>query len=328
MFCVDLPIHDANHTFCGISTEWKPRINRFVCILICVVFALLAWTFTLYVAIKLRRKIEEAYKNESSFSIFIGYLFFYGKMIWEAVDVTLDLYLFYQIEFGEIINGSIYRNSHVNNSILVFAILGSMKVFFLLQFEADDPEEVTTLKINQIWYVFLLEDGPELILEYFYIEKYVSVRPPWYILVRDIILVLISLHIIFNVIRNSCFDKKFWPGSSDFIQRKTQIAICYFITLIGVLMFLRVGGAGYQYVRGRLERDCFNVQDRKLLQSPFSVRCLREIDYAIIILSIILPIPSICFASLFFYYMVNPHRINFDQEYVREVQKEINKGTI
>ena len=58
-------------------------------------------------------------------------------------------------------------------------------------------------------------------------------------------------------------------------------------------MFLRAGGAGYQFFTGDLERDCFNVQDGMLLQNPFSDGCLTEIDYAIIVLSCILLIPSI-----------------------------------
>ena len=69
-------------------------------------------------------------------------------------------------------------------------------------------------------------------------------------------------------------------------------------------MFLRVGGAGYQYVTGRLKRGCFHVHDGMLLQNPFSEGCLRGVDYVIIILSCLLLIPSIvigycgfCFSS-------------------------------
>ena len=48
-------------------------------------------------------------------------------------------------------------------------------------------------------------------------------------------------------------------------------------------MFLRVGGAGYQYVTGRLKQGYFHVHDGMLLQNPFSEGCLREVD--IILLS-------------------------------------------
>lgn len=38
--------------------------------------------------------------------------------------------------------------------------------------------------------------------------------------------------------------------------------------VIGLLLFLRVGGAGYQYVTGKLRRLCFIVDDGALIQAP------------------------------------------------------------
>ena len=51
------------------------------------------------------------------------------------------------------------------------------------------------------------------------------------------------------------------------------------------MLFLRVGGAGYQYVTGKLRRLCFIVDDGALIQAPFTYGCMREVDYFIIVLS-------------------------------------------
>ena len=312
-FCVDLPIHDANRTFCGISTKWKPRINKTGGIFACVIPTLMSWTFTFLVVIKLRKKIEQSFEDMPIIRVCYGYVLFYGKLLWDAVDVTLDSYLFYQLELGQVIDENITRNTHVNNSILAFAIIGSAKVLFFLLFgindQERDQEHLEISKLNQMWYVFLFEDGPELILEYFYVEKYVSSRPPWYLFVRDILLAFISLHIACNVLKWLFCEARDVTVPTD-VPGKPSIALefpklfTFFSSLIGVLMFLRVGGAGYQYVTGRLTRGCFHVQDGMLLQNPFSEGCLREVDYLIIILSCLLLIPSIfigcggfCFAS-------------------------------
>ena len=141
----------------------------------------------------------------STVSVYIGYLLFYGKLIWDAIDTTLDSYLFYQLEFGQVIDENITRNANVNNSILAFAIIGSAKVVLFLLFGIHSNERNQTClnlsKLDQLWYAFLLEDGPELILEYFYVEKYISFKPPWYLLVRDMILAFISLYIVYRALK-------------------------------------------------------------------------------------------------------------------------------
>lgn len=100
MFCVDLPMHDSNLTFCGISTKWEPRINKIGGIFACVIPTLMSWTFTVLVIVKLRKKIKETFNGMSTVSVYIGYLLFYGKLIWDAIDTTLDSYLLHQLEFG------------------------------------------------------------------------------------------------------------------------------------------------------------------------------------------------------------------------------------
>ena len=324
MFCVNLPVHEANLTFCEILTKWEPRINKIGGIFACVIPTLISWTFTVLVIAKLRKKIKETMNasnesNESTSSVCIGYLLFYGKLIWDAVDTTLDSYLFYQLEFGQAIDENIFRNIHVNNSILAFAIIGSIKVLFFLLFGIHCNERnqdcLDLSKLDQLWYAFLLEDGPELILEYFYVEKYVSLKPPWYLLVRDMILAFVSLYIVYRVLKwflserednsahNGREDNSAHNGTGHpSIAFKIPRLFTLFTSQIGVLMFLRVGGAGYQYVSRHLKRDCFNVHDGMLLQNPFSGGCLNEVEYIIITLSCILLIPSVFIGFAGFYF--------------------------
>ena len=42
-----------------------------------------------------------------------------------------------------------------------------------------------------------------------------------------------------------------------------------------------------QCVDLKLHRDCFNVFEGKLLQTPFNTSCLKNIDYAILVIGII-----------------------------------------
>ena len=127
-------------------------------------------------------------------------------------------------------------------------------------------------------FTFYFEDGSELILEYFFIEKYLTVQPPWYLFAKDVVIALIALYMVFDVlVEDYCRA-----------ERYTECNISINVLLIGTLMFIRVGAAGYQYVTGKLRRACLKVDDMKLVQTPFATGCLREVDYAIIVLSVIL----------------------------------------
>ena len=231
------------------------------------------------------------------------------KLLWDAIDVTIDAYLFYQLETGRVIDKDIYRNKHVNNAILAFSMLGCLKLLFWIRFigiyrvlrmrnETWKHKNLATLKFLsaiKLYFeasTFLFEDGPELILEYFYVEKYMSIQPAWYLFVRDIILCVISLYTIIvsstslvsRVIRfrDNYAGMKWKNKCSKICETAVNIGSN---VLIGLLLFMRVGGAGYQYVTGKLRRSCFIVDDGALIQTPFTFGCMREVDYFIIVLS-------------------------------------------
>ena len=90
------------------------------------------------------------------------------KYLWDAVDMTLDMYIFYQLERGEILDSWIYRNAHVNNSIFAFALLGCFVktlTWKITRESFDDEETLNAMKYLITVMSFFFEDGPELILE-------------------------------------------------------------------------------------------------------------------------------------------------------------------
>ena len=118
-------------------------------------------------------------------------------------------------------------------------------------------------------------------------------------LARDIILSMISLHMIVHVS---------WFGKTGFESRKNELARSkfgkrvkrdairsymiiiagnFFFFFFGLLFFFRAGGAAYPYVTGKLERSCFAVTNGPLLQTPFAVGCMRKVNYAILVLSVL-----------------------------------------
>ena len=231
------------------------------------------------------------------------------KLLWDAVDVTIDAYLFYQLETGKVIHENIYRNVHVNNAILAFSVLGCLKILFWIRIMGsmmmmevagmlEGRRNARLLSHQKLYFLggtFIFEDGPELILEYFFVEKYMSKQLTWYLFASDIIFCAISLY---TIVESSFFlqsgissrlRKSFYKGR--YYKVKTCSSVFWYAVinssslLIGLLWFLRAGGAGYQYITGKLKRSCFVVKNGFLIQTPFKKGCLREVDYFNIVLS-------------------------------------------
>ena len=248
------------------------------------------------------------------------------KLLWDATDVTIDAYLFYQLEMGQVIDISIYRNATVNNFILAFSVIGCMKILFWLRIigvgrgsmrtlsevltvmstNSADKKFLDSLKILFLAVTFMFEDGPELLLEYFYVEKYMSKQITWYLLVRDVIMCIIALYSI--VISSIWLVSRGLKAHHriSFSKYDCSKFLCGSLTLggcsllIGLCHFLRTGGAGYQYVTGKLHQSCFEVSNDVLRQTPFAAGCMREIDYFIVVLCV-----SAILLSVFSFFTVN-----------------------
>ena len=220
-------------------------------------------------------------------SYFSFIIFVLIKYFWDAIDLTLDIFIFYRLERGEVLDGVIYRNRHANNAIYAFAILGCLikiliwKSYTLLvegTFESkgksDFDENFIIIKHIIGMASFLSEDGPELILEYFYIEKYITSYTPL-IIVKD---AMITCLLLFTTIGILKFNTKMtYPNMIGIFLR---IAI----TATSLASVLRVCGALYQYITKKLERSCLVIDKGRILQTPFNVGCMRGVDYAILIL--------------------------------------------
>ena len=157
--------------------------------------------------------------------------------------------------------------------------------------QKDDAEhdEINTkmyegLTVAMITYFF--EDCAKLLLEYFWIEKYVSLRPPpWYLIAKDVVMAFLQIFTIFH----QFFTMSFRFGLVGAIGLEFG-PLCLVPLIIVSVQFgasaaalLWVAEAGHQYIKGIIPEKCFQVKSSLLVQTPFQVGCLRGIDYAILI---------------------------------------------
>ena len=140
-------------------------------------------------------------------------------IMWGIMDVLADTFYFYQLERGNLLDNKITRNVHVNNGILVFAVLGALMASYggycyfivLLMNENEsnlsDRAKVIKWTIHAACCKILFEDAPELILEYFYVDKYVVDNQPWYLIMKDVITAVIYILPLVKVVK-TLLEKK------------------------------------------------------------------------------------------------------------------------
>ena len=300
--CIKLSIYNDNNTFCGVTRKWTPRISKSEGILACVIPSVTAWILCIVLFCRFKDKILETYKRdinqsardekkllgrwskplylikgESCVTCFAIYL----KVVWDAIDVTLDSVIFRDLEFGGLIDENIYRNPHVNNAILAFAVLGCMKLLILIFYLPPVGTQDGLIQIDcaLTLIAFYLEDGAELILEYFYIEKYVSNQPPVHLIIKDIIICAINIYTIYKVASQAYGVYK----KEGKWKTHTLLFLASF-SMFALLNVLRFCGALYQYITGDLHRACFDLQNGQINQTPLERKCARGIDYIIVIM--------------------------------------------
>ena len=249
------------------------------------------------------------------------------KYFWDAIDLTLDLYIFYQLEKGEVLHPAIYRNDKVNNAIYAFALLGCIcNVLTWKFFQATTNKyrfynysEIKFLQMKNMVMVasFMFEDGPELILEYFYIEKYVT-SFSLLLLVKDIFVGVLAIITCFTTLIYLFKGRKSVNLASW--SRKITISQVFYSMLVISFTFssvLRVAGACYQYITKKLRRSCFIVENGFILQTPFTRGCMRGIDYFIIGM---VGIPLMFFAyALLMNFFLSCFWLHSDIKYERKV---------
>ena len=236
-------------------------------------------------------------------------------MLWNCVDGALDAYTFYQLEIGKLIDPAIQRNLDVNNAILAFAIVGATSNILTIKLWANfqdmdfvsDDKKRFSFKRYTMYIPFFFEDAAELVLEYFYIQRYVSITPPYYLYVKDIVIALLLIYNVYNY-----FSNERDSFGLNFIKALCSLNVILLLETIGSLCVLiaqiiRLVGQWIQFVEGVVPNSCFVVANRKLLQKPFQEHCLREFEIALVVVTGI-PIVKCLLALLKFLYQ-EPQRI-------------------
>ena len=225
-------------------------------------------------------------------------------VIWDIVDVYFDTFYFYQLETGGLIHCAITRNTRVNNSILAFAVLGALKsTFFALcnltiigrnMAESKDHVRVIMVTMMATAVKILFEDGPEVILEYFYVDKFILDRnPPWYLVGKDIITALIYVLPLIKVAKSGYKDFKktckdaYLNDSKSFVDKAlafiNYIPVTLAKTMISLALLFRVVGMIMQYSGGALRQQCLEVSDGSLVQAPFRAACMDWCDWCVLV---------------------------------------------
>uniref|UniRef100_A0A7M5X9E2 Uncharacterized protein n=1 Tax=Clytia hemisphaerica TaxID=252671 RepID=A0A7M5X9E2_9CNID len=250
----------------------------------------------------LRRSNEVGFilRAKSYFSLVVLVLV---KYFWDAIDLTLDVYIFYRLERGDILDAVIHRNDHVNDSIYAFAILGCLpkilawKLYQSLAKQSTEGEYLSYAKNIIVLVGFLFEDGPELILEYFYVEKYITSYTTLMV-AKDC---MITFLLVQTAIKTMAYCLREYKERNHAIQ----ILIINVIVLFSVLSsILRVAGSLYQYITKKLRRSCFEITEGRLLQTPFDSECMRGIDYAVFVTSLVPLSVLLILISMFFVMLV------------------------
>ena len=187
----------------------------------------------------------------------------------------------------------------------MFAISGGLKLllvalFYSLQIEASGLEKhqlsiFSSSSISMISTMVspiksLLEDGPELFLEYFFVDKFVTENQPWFLVAKDIVTALIYALSLVTTIQSSY---EFYPrvrrGRTRRWCGKNITIICYIFPFtigkvcMSIAMLSRVVGMIIQYTDGTIKTECFRVLDGELLQTPFSGQCLLLCDWIVLV---------------------------------------------
>ena len=140
------------------------------------------------------------------------------KYFWDGIDFTLDLYIVYRLKKGEVIDVGIYRNERVIFAIFVFGVYGCIcklvtwkifknKMTLITQTRKFNNLDTARMKNMVMVAGFIFEDGPEMILEYCYIEKYVTTFS-WLLLVKDIFVGIVAVCTCLNTLAYLFKDRK------------------------------------------------------------------------------------------------------------------------
>ena len=130
---------------------------------------------------------------------------------------------------------------------------------------------------------FLLQDGPELAVQYYFVEKYTTQLESW-VIFKSIFMSLLALYSLYKFGRH-CMS-----------HEMTLKGVCIIglpVTFISITYFLRTYAALYQMNLGTIRDSCFKLEDQVLSQSPFDLKCYGQTDILLLGLLIMSTIVSV-----------------------------------
>ena len=131
----------------------------------------------------------------------------------------------------------------------------------------------------------LLEDGPELLLEYYYVDRYVTANQPWWLVVKDVITGLIYIIPLVKIVKSVKKDYEAQRDEDGSTARFFYLPLVLARVLFSLAMVARVVGMILQYTSGTIATQCLHVTDiGTLVQTPFSIGCMNPADWTIIVL--------------------------------------------
>ena len=216
-------------------------------------------------------------------------------IVWDFVDIISDTYYYVQFEMNDILDKNITRNSHVANSMYAFTLLGAMKYVavatcYMAVLKGNSEERskrslITRKTMFAICSKLLMEDAPQLLLEYFFVDKYVTTNKPWFLVAKDAVSIVVYLLPLVGIVNSSY---KNYRALRDDENEGVMMVVCYVLSTaarwcMSLAMISRVIGKIMQYSGSTIDSDCFHVQDSALHQSPFEAGCVTASDWSVLV---------------------------------------------
>ena len=227
-FCTQ--IGHINPEYCGIVQQWIPRLSEkatLACVVFPCFFSVMCTAVGLPIIWRNFNKLglfekEKKSDNDSLRRSWIPEIWYKYKvhvtvyitpivpLVWDSIDVVLDGLYFYNLEQGGLISNNITRNVYVNNSMIFYAAVGSLKTpllvliigrfwevlftpknsEFTFKLVALSPGAIGNLYVSIV--IYITEDCAESFLEYFWIEKYISNHPSSAVVLRNVFKAIVS----------------------------------------------------------------------------------------------------------------------------------------
>ena len=243
-----------------------------------------------------------------------------GYMIYDTIDVALDSFYFHRLEQqnGTLMNNFIMRDENVNNAILAFAYLGAFKSIIVVIFTKmsiscledyteqlstsselnkkllhGSRDEVTlTFKSAIPFTTLLFEDAVELVLEYFYADKYAAAGSDRLVLINSTLMAIVSSAFFVVTARKMVEKLRDMSGENVFYLGFNAPSF-----LLGISKLLRVYSCWYHSYEGGVLKECLMVSpDGTLIQTPFKEGCHNIVDRIILICAAVSAVGAIVLA--------------------------------